>query len=137
MAAQGLHMQHMAVYSAYGCWLAGHRGPDLREHAHWRVKWRIRGPNSKEHYCQQQAAMQQYSKLHAVSYMDTEAAMLPTCQNCKYCHTAKSNLPELQRLPNYKLQSHPSQPGGPQGGRRIYSRYIPYIYIYIYIYNAG
>ena len=64
--------------------------------------------------------------MEAVSYI-AEAAMLPTCQNCTYCHTANSNLPKLHRLQYYRLQKHASQPGGPQGGRRIY------IYIYIYI----
>ena len=54
LAAQGLHIQHMAVYAAYGCWLAGHRGPtDLRQYAYWRVKWGTGAPISKEHYCKQ------------------------------------------------------------------------------------
>ena len=58
LAAQGLQKQHMAVYAAYGCWLAGHRGPtDLRHSPYWRVKCGTGGPNSKQHYCKQQAAI--------------------------------------------------------------------------------
>ena len=58
LAAQGLHIQHMAVYAAYGCWLAGHRGPtDLRGYAQRVVKWCTGGPNNKQHYCKQQAAI--------------------------------------------------------------------------------
>ncbi len=29
LAAQGLQIHHIAVYAAYGCWLAGHRDPPL------------------------------------------------------------------------------------------------------------
>ena len=58
LAAQVFHIQHMAVYAAYGCWLAGHRGhTDLRAPPDWVVKCRSRGPNSKQHYCKQQAAI--------------------------------------------------------------------------------
>ena len=86
MATQGLHMQHMAVYAAYGCWLAGHREPtDLRGSTHLVVKWSSRGPNSKQHYCKQQATIQQYSNLQSVTYK-AEATILPTCRNCTYCH---------------------------------------------------
>ena len=121
LVAQGLHMQHMAIYAAYGCWLAGHRGhTDLRQH----VKWCTGGPYSKQHYCKQQAAIQQYSKLHAVSCI-TEAAMLPTCQNCRYCHTANSNLPELQGLQYCKVLSICLTASWPQGAGG-------YIYIYIF-----
>ena len=42
LVAQGLHIQLMAVYAAYGCWLAGNRGhTGLRIHpvdgkmVHW------------------------------------------------------------------------------------------------------
>ena len=65
--------------------------------------------------------------MQAVSYI-AEAAMLPTCQNCTHCHTANSNLPKLHRLQYYKLQKQASQPGGPQGGRRIYLHTSSYLF---------
>ena len=53
-----------AAYAAYGSirciWLLAGlpQGPtDLRQHAHWTVKWSSRGPNSKHNYCKQQAAI--------------------------------------------------------------------------------
>ena len=54
LAAQGQQKQHMAVYAAYGCWLAGHRGhTDLRAYTPLVVKWETGAPISKEHYGKQ------------------------------------------------------------------------------------
>ena len=53
--------------------------------------------------------------------------MLPTYQNCKYCHTANSNLPKLQILQNCKLLNIFFTASWPQGAGG-------YIYIYVYIY---